>query len=162
MKKRILMLLVAALIMVSVALADTPKITQCNQEPVSRLENSAWKLGRGITNVLFAPYQLLAGMTNSAIEGAYEGSFSKGLPGYISGATAGYVAGSLIGLIAMLKQINQGLMETATFWNPNPACRRLPPERKPDTNFGPDDYLDPDPFWFNGEIPIKNPGSPNH
>ncbi|MDR3605591.1 MAG: hypothetical protein P4L38_13250 [Syntrophaceae bacterium] len=159
---RTLEFLVVALIIAAYGVVDVSNGSECNQEPVSRLECSAWKLGRGITNILFAPCELYAGMTNSAVEAAYEGSYSGGLPGYISGAVAGYVAGSIIGVRSMLRQINQGLIQTATFWNSESVCRRRPPPRMPDTPFGPDDCLDPDPFWFNGPIPIKNPGMLNH
>ena len=153
---RTLEFLVVVLIIATYGVVDVSDGLEDDPEPVSRLECSAWKLGRGITNILFAPYQLYAGMTNSAVEAAYEGSFSGGLPGYISGATAGYVAGSIMGLTSMRRQINQGLIQIATFSNLKPVCRRLPSARMPDTPFGPDGCFDPDPFWFNGPIPTKN------
>ncbi len=45
----------------------------------------SWKFGRGIVNILSFPHELIANMTNSAIQGAYTGSYYDGLYGYVRG-----------------------------------------------------------------------------
>lgn len=160
MKITISVLILTGLFVLLFATVNDSNASESDEACVSRLESSAWKLGRGITNIVSAPYELYACMTNSAIEGAYEGSYIGGFSGYMTGAMGGYLAGSVTGIVAMIRQMNQGLLQTATFWRPGTVLRRLPPTRTPDVDFGPDDYCDPDPFWFNGPIPPKYFGIP--
>ncbi len=160
MKIVAMVLLVVTLITTPFSGIGSPNGFKCPQEPASRIKDSAWKMGQGITNIMFSPCKLFSVMTNSAIKGAYEGSYSDGLCGYLSGATAGYIAGSVIGLAAMLRQLNQGVIQMITFWRSGTPNKTVPPLRLPDTIFSPDDYLDADPFWFNGPIPFKNSGPP--
>ena len=53
----------------------------------------AWKLGRGVVNVLSAPYEMIATMTNASVDGAYYGAYDGGLQGYLAGSTNGLIAG---------------------------------------------------------------------
>ncbi|MGC8660387.1 MAG: hypothetical protein ACP5U1_15080, partial [Desulfomonilaceae bacterium] len=98
MKTSTVALLVAFFISALLGGVGFAKCSNCAQEPVSRITESAWKMGRGITNIVFSPCQLFSVMTDLATKGAYEGSYGSGFRGYVSGAIQGYLAGSVVGL----------------------------------------------------------------
>lgn len=109
-----------------------------------------WKLGRGITNILFAPNELFAHTTNNAIKGAYAGAYDGGLHGYMAGSLNGFLAGIGPGMIGMVRRITTGALEIATFWKPEYGPTLDPQWGTRCLAGGPLDLFDPDPYWYNG------------
>ena len=108
----------------------------------------AWKLGRGVVNLLSAPVDLIAEMTNSAIDGSYYGAYDGGLQGYLAGSTNGIIAGSITGTFKAAKRATTGLLEMFTFWKPEygPTVEPLYGTR----NRADGHFFDKDPFWYIG------------
>jgi putative exosortase-associated protein (TIGR04073 family) len=111
---------------------------------------AGWKLGRGISNIIWGPYELLAQVTNNSINGAYNGAYDGGLQGYLAGSLNGAVAGSTAGIYSMVKRISVGLLEVVTFWKPEYGPTMDPQWGTRNRAFTDQDYFDPDPFWYNG------------
>jgi hypothetical protein len=108
----------------------------------------AWKLGRGVVDVLSGPHELFAHMTNAAIDGGYYGAYDDGLQGFMAGSANGFIAGSLTGAVAMAKRMTTGLLEIVTFWKPEYGPT-LDPEYGTRCQADPH-YFDPEPFWYLG------------
>jgi putative exosortase-associated protein (TIGR04073 family) len=109
-----------------------------------------WKFGRGVSNVLFAPNELWTNMVNSAINGNYNGAYDTGLLGSWAGALNGYVAGIFPGTARMLQRATTGVIEMLTFWKPEYGPTMDPEYGTRCKAFGPQDYFNPNPFWYWG------------
>lgn len=115
----------------------------------------AWKFGRGVTNMMSGPYELLTHMTNNAIKGAYHGSYDGGFKGNISGALNGFIAGTGTGLLYGLRRMTVGALEMLTFWKPEYGPTMDPTYGTRNLAWGRQDYFDPDqPYWYNS-IPMR-------
>lgn len=108
----------------------------------------AWKFGRGIVNVFSAPVEIITNMTNSAIDGSYQGAYDGALQGYVAGATNGLIAGSITGTVLAAKRMTTGLLEIMTFWKPEygPTMDPLYGTR----NRADGHFFDKHPFWYVG------------
>ncbi|HMK34366.1 MAG TPA: hypothetical protein VK463_04810 [Desulfomonilaceae bacterium] len=109
-----------------------------------------WKLGRGVVNILGAPQELFANMTNNAINGNYYGAYDEGMYGSWAGAMNGYIAGMFPGVGRMLKRATTGMLEIATFWKPEYGPTMDPTYGTRCRAFGDEDYFNPNPFWYWG------------
>ena len=107
-----------------------------------------WKFGRGVTNVLSGPHELLTHMTNNSIKGAYKGAYDGGFHGYLAGATNGLIAGTFTGLIAGFRRMTTGALEILTFWKPEYGPTMDPEYGTRNLAFGSQDYFNPQPFWY--------------
>jgi len=110
----------------------------------------AWKLGRGLTNIIGAPAEVFSNMTNDAIEGAYWGAYDEGFHGAVAGSFNGMIAGSFSGLYKMVRRMTTGALEMITFWKPEYGPTVDPTYNTRCRAFGSQDYFDPDPFWYYG------------
>jgi hypothetical protein len=109
-----------------------------------------WKLGRGVVNILSAPHEFLANITNNAIKGAYKGSYYDGLQGYFAGSLNGFIAGIGPGVYCGLRRMTTGALEILTFWKPEYGPTIDPEYGTHNQAFGAQDYYNPDNFWYNG------------
>lgn len=110
----------------------------------------AWKLGRGLVNIISGPHEFCAHVSNAAIDGAYNGAYESGFYGHIAGSLNGFIAGSVTGLVAAVKRTTLGALEVATFWKPEYGPTLDPEYGTRCRAFGDQDYFDPDPFWYTG------------
>jgi hypothetical protein len=112
----------------------------------------AWKLGRGVVNVLSGPHEFFTAMTNNGIKGAYEGAYQSGLHGSIAGATNGVIAGFGGGMVSAFKRVTVGFLEMITFWKPEYGPTEDPTWGTRNLAFGKNDYFDSEeePFWYMG------------
>lgn len=108
----------------------------------------SWKFGRGVTNILSGPHELLTHMSNNAIKGAYKGAYEGGLHGYLCGATNGFIAGIVPGLISGFRRMTTGALEMITFWKPEYGPTVDPEYGTHDLSYGSRDYFNDDPFWY--------------
>jgi hypothetical protein len=109
-----------------------------------------WKLGRGFTNLIGFPQELMANMVNSAIDGQYNGAYSEGFWGSMMGAVNGYIAGAARGTYLGLKRTTVGALEILTFWKPEYGPTMDPEYGTRNRAFGDQDYFDPNPYWYGG------------
>ncbi len=113
----------------------------------------SWKLGRGVVNVVSGPYELYANIVDSMINGSYVGAYDGALQGYLAGAGNGFIAGAVNGIYLGVRRTAVGAMEILTFWKPEFGPTIEPLYGTRDKSFaGPQDYFDPDPWWFNGPM----------
>ncbi len=113
----------------------------------------AWKLGRGVVNIISAPYELWVNVTNSMIDGAYVGAYDGALQGYLAGTGNGFIAGATTGVYLGVRRLTVGAMEILTFWKPEFGPTIEPLYATRDKSFaGPQDYFSPEPWWFNGPM----------
>jgi len=110
----------------------------------------SWKLGRGIVNILGAPQEFFATVTNNAIKGNYNGAYEEGFYGSLAGSLNGYIGGTIPGINRMLRRFTTGMLEVATFWKPEYGPTMEPQYGTRCRAFGDQDYFDPDPFWYLG------------
>ncbi len=110
----------------------------------------AWKLGRGFVDLISGPHELATHFANSAINGAYVGSYESGCWGNIAGSLNGMIAGTASGLVYGLKRMTLGALEIATFWKPEYGPTMDPEYGTRCRAFGDQDYFDPNPFWYTG------------
>ncbi|MFH1114149.1 MAG: hypothetical protein V1792_09535 [Pseudomonadota bacterium] len=108
----------------------------------------AWKLGRGVVNVLSAPYEVIATMTNTSADGGAYGAYDGGLQGYLAGSTNGLIAGSIDGTYRAAKRLTTGLLEIVTFWKPEygPTLDPVWGTR----NRADGSFFEAEPFWYVG------------
>ena len=112
-----------------------------------------WKLGRGVVNIISAPYEIYANITDAMLEGAYVGAYDGALQGYLAGSGNGFIAGATTGLYLGVRRLTVGAMEILTFWKPEFGPTIEPLYGTRDKSFGgPQDFFDPDPWWFNGSM----------
>jgi len=113
----------------------------------------AWKLGRGVVNILSGPYELCVNIGNGMIDGAYVGAYDGAFQGYLAGAGNGFIAGTLSGAYLGARRLTVGALEILTFWKPEfgPTIEPLYGTRDK-AMAGPQDYFDPDPWWYNGPM----------
>jgi len=113
----------------------------------------AWKLGRGVVNILSGPHELFTNIGNEMINGAYVGAYDGALQGYLAGAGNGFVAGTLSGVYLGVRRVAVGALEVLTFWKPEfgPTIEPLYGTRDK-AMAGPQDYFSPDPWWYNGPM----------
>lgn len=109
-----------------------------------------WKLGRGLTNLVSGPHELLTNMINGAIKGAYWGSYSEGVHGYLAGSANGIVGGFFPGVKKAMRRTTLGALEILTFWKPEYGPTMDPEYGTRGKQWGMQDYFDPDPWWYNG------------
>ncbi len=107
-----------------------------------------WKFGRGVTNILSGPHELLTHMTNNAIKGAYKGAYDGGLQGYVAGGTNGFIAGIVPGLVYGFRRMTTGALEILTFWKPEYGPTMDPEYGTRNLAFGTQDYFQSEPFWY--------------
>ena len=55
----------------------------------------AWKLGRGLVNMVSGPHEIAAHVANATINGGYNGAYESGWWGHIAGSVNGMIAGTL-------------------------------------------------------------------
>ncbi len=108
----------------------------------------AWKFGRGVVNVLSAPYEMIATVTNASADGAAYGAYDGGLQGYLAGSTNGFIAGSIDGSYRAAKRLTTGLLEILTFWKPEygPTLDPVYGTR----NRADGSFFESEPFWYIG------------
>ena len=82
--KKFVLIATAAILMAS--LASLSFAYETDFDDLNRFDRTlpGWKLGRGIVNILGAPQELFANMTNNAINGSYSGTYDEGINGSIS------------------------------------------------------------------------------
>jgi putative exosortase-associated protein (TIGR04073 family) len=148
--KKFLLITTAAILMASMSCLSFAYETDFDD--LNRFDRNlpAWKFGRGVVNVLFAPQELLANMTNNGINGEYYGAYSEGINGSMAGALNGLIAGTFPGVTRMLKRAGTGLLEMATFWKPELGPTMDPTYGTRCYAWGYQDYFDPNSFWYNG------------
>jgi hypothetical protein len=108
----------------------------------------AWKFGRGVVNVLSAPYEIVATMTNASADGAYYGAYDGGFQGYLAGSTNGLIAGSIEGTQRFAKRLTTGFLEILTFWKPEygPTLDPIWGTR----NRADGSFFESEPYWYIG------------
>lgn len=110
----------------------------------------AWKFGRGITNIISAPAELFANMTNGAIQGQYWGAYDEGIQGSMAGSFNGFIAGIFPGIYKTVRRATTGALEVLTFWKPEYGPTIDPTYGTRCLAWPGQDYFDPDPFWYYG------------
>jgi hypothetical protein len=110
----------------------------------------AWKLGRGIVNMISGPHEVAAHIANAAIDGGYNGAYESGWWGHIAGSVNGIIAGTITGVVAAAKRTTLGFVEVGTFWKPEYGSTIDPEYGTRCRAFGDQDYFDPNPFWYTG------------
>jgi putative exosortase-associated protein (TIGR04073 family) len=148
--KKFVILATAAILVVSISCLSFAYETDFDD--LHRFDRNlpAWKLGRGIVNVLGAPQELLACMTNNAIDGERWGAYDEGMFGSLAGALNGHLAGIFPGVTRMLKRAGTGLLEIATFWKPEYGPTMEPTYGTRCYAWGYQDYFSAHPFWYMG------------
>lgn len=143
---------IAMAVLVTLGIASWCLAYETDFDDLRRFDRSlpAWKFGRGIVNILGGPAEVFSNITNNAIDGAYNGAYDEGLQGAMSGSLNGAIAGTSSGLYKMVRRMTTGALEMITFWKPEygptldpvygTRCRAFPPQ----------DYYDPDPWWYWG------------
>jgi|WetSurMetagenome_2_1015567.scaffolds.fasta_scaffold584283_1 putative exosortase-associated protein (TIGR04073 family) len=109
-----------------------------------------WKLGRGVVNILSAPHEFFANVTNNAIRGAHKGAYYDGLHGYVMGSLNGFIAGIGPGVSCGFRRMTTGALEILTFWKPEYGPTVDPEYGTHNRAFGDRDYYNPKNFWYNG------------
>jgi len=143
----------AAAVILTLAIACSSFAYETDFDDLKRFDRNlpAWKLGRGVVNVLSGPYEIISNMTNEAINGAYIGAYDGALQGYLAGVGNGIVTGAVTGLYLGVRRTTVGAMEMLTFWKPEfgPTIEPLYGTRERVYD-APGDYYSPDPWWYNG------------
>jgi putative exosortase-associated protein (TIGR04073 family) len=107
-----------------------------------------WKLGRGVTNILSAPYEVFVNMTNNAIDGATKGAYYDGLQGYLMGSLNGFIAGVGPGVWNGFRRMTTGALEILTFWKPEYGPTIDPEYGTHNRSFPAFDYYNTNNFWY--------------
>lgn len=150
------LLIISTALLLTLAMASVSAAFETDFDDLHKFDRSlpAWKFGRGVTNILTAPYELIANTTNEAIAGSYEGAYDGGLQGSLAGGFNGFIAGTFSGTWKGLRRLTTGALEMITFWKPEYGPTIEPEWGTRNAAFGSIDYFNADPYWYWG--PTRN------
>jgi len=146
------LLIIKTALILALAMASFSAAFETDFDDLHKFDRSlpAWKFGRGVTNILTAPYEFWVNMSNEAIAGSYEGAYDGGLEGSLAGGLNGFIAGTFSGTWKGLRRMTTGALEMLTFWKPEYGPTVEPEWGTRNMAFGSMDYFQPDPYWYWG------------